>query len=361
MRADHLKQAQFLLSARKYAQVVKLLEPEILNYRSSYLYFYILGTAFFYLGDLGGAEVYYKRAARIYNKSSTLICAQAVMYLRKAEVQTAIEYFLEAQEYDSENKIARMGLDYIRKYTNTDIDLGNFIYSKKIRKLYPKIPFPRRFIILPIAFLCIFALGIGFFKYKQVSDFNNMRGDLSAFSLTIDDKKNVLTQDTSSSVFHVILTSKDIIDSYQKAQMYFQKYRDNFAQVEINRILNSNASYSIREKARLLMEYLTEPSFDTFKDNFSYKTVQETPWLYLDCWVSWSGRLTNVEVTDTEYQSDFLVGYESMRKVDGVVQLVLKQPVQIDSTLPIEVLARVTIRDKKLVLEGKSVYQPLQK
>ena len=56
----------------------------------------------------------------------------------------------------------------------------------------------------------------------------------------------------------------------------------------------------------------------------------------------------------------FLVGYDTMKKMEGIVPLVLKQPVVIDTALPVSVLARIGIENGRLVLKGKSVYQPVR-
>ncbi|MFI3257342.1 MAG: hypothetical protein R3Y36_03470, partial [Spirochaetales bacterium] len=143
------------------------------------------------------------------------------------------------------------------------------------------------------------------------------------------------------------------------AQKYFQSYRDNAARVEINRILNSNASTSIRQKARLLAEYLEEPTFDTAIEHYTYEQIQNDPFLYLDCWVIWGGRVTNVQQTPTEYRCDFLIGYDTLQKIDGIVSLVLQEPVSIDTTQPLQVLAQISVENGRVLLRGKSIYQPI--
>ena len=132
------------------------------------------------------------------------------------------------------------------------------------------------------------------------------------------------------------------------------------AQREINRILNSNASLAVKRKASLLMSYLEPPSFDTIKDVPEYPDVEKEPALYLDCWVSWSGRISNVVQTENSFRCDLLVGYETMQKVEGIVPLEFSVPPKIENDKPVTVLAKIASENGKLALVGKSVYQSIK-
>ena len=77
------------------------------------------------------------------------------------------------------------------------------------------------------------------------------------------------------------------------------------------------------------MSYLEIPTFDTLKDNFSYSEVSKEPMLYLDCWVSWDGRISNSNVNaDGSYTCQLLVGYETMKNVDGIVTSLIPVPLK---------------------------------
>ena len=187
------------------------------------------------------------------------------------------------------------------------------------------------------------------------------QGDYGNLELSSDEKRN--PADCQSGVaYNTILTSEQITDACNKAKDYFLDCRDNEAQVEINRILNSNAKNTIREKASTLMEYFDEPSFDTVaKDskfkNFTFEEVKTEPSLYQDCWVIWSGRVTNVRADDSFYKCDLLVSYKDWKRLEGVVSLSMQQPVSIDEERPFQVLAKIKICDNKVLLTGKSCKQ----
>jgi hypothetical protein len=105
------------------------------------------------------------------------------------------------------------------------------------------------------------------------------------------------------------------------------------------------------------MEYLAEPTFDSLTDNYPYKTVAEDTALYLDCFVSWSGRVTNMR--EDALQCDLLVGYDTLQTVEGIVPLIFDAPLNIDTGQSVRVLGRIVFQNNKLSLRVKSVYQPL--
>ncbi len=359
MAISALQKAKKLLSTRQFPAVITLLEPLIYEYKDSFQFFYLLGTACLYLSDIGGAELYYKKARNIKIADVDLITAQAVLFLRRGEVNKAVEYYLEAQEYDPDNPLASKALEYI-KHNSSSEAFVHLVQTGNIKRFYPKLGVNPKVIRIGICVSVLIVAFSTFFLFRAPSTgVEGSRADLSDFVLTIDEKKDALIQDTASSVFRYILTQDELEDAYAEAQKYFQSYKDNLSQIEINRILNSNASASIRQKARLLGDYLQEPTFDSDIDNFTYEQVSEDIWLYLDTWVIWSGRITNVHETPNEYRCDLLIGYDTLQKVEGFVPLVIQQPVNIDTSLPVQILAQISVEDGRLLLRGKSIYQPL--
>ncbi|OJF77609.1 MAG: hypothetical protein BKP49_01100 [Treponema sp. CETP13] len=360
-KKNPLQKAKKALRNHKFPEVIKLLEPYVIDYRDSFDFHYMLGTACLYVGDIGGAELYFKKARRIKMIDVDLVTAQAVLYLRRGEIEKAIEYYLEAQDYDQTNKLAENGLNFIR-YNNTPEKIQTAIITNKIKKLYPKCGnFLTRKKVIGCSCFILIGMLFAFIIYPKITTVPNNRADLSDLVLTIEDKENSLETDLTTGNYRYILTEKQIKEDYEAAQKYFQEYRDNAAQVKINKILYSNASASIRQKARLLMDYFEVPGFDTIKDNYSYAQIVEDPFLYIDCWVVWSGRVSNVIETEQTYKCDFLVGYEDMKKVDGIVPLVLERPVIINTLQPLTILGKIGIQNGKLILKGNSIYQTINK
>ena len=199
-------------------------------------------------------------------------------------------------------------------------------------------------------------------KHQQKVTMVGPRANLTRLELTSDESNHAQEADLSNTVVHYLMDNAQIVKSYRSALMYFQDGRDNACQVEINRILNSNASLSIKQKANMLKTYLEVPTFDSLLDNYTYAQVAQDPLLYIDCYVAWSGRIANAQnFANGSWAADLLVGYETMQTVDGRVYIFFDPAPQpaVDATKAVRVLGKLGLQDNEVVLTGRSVYQPM--
>lgn len=354
-----LRQARKLLRARRFPEVNSLLQECQLEYKESFEYHYILGVARMYLNDIGGAWQSFEQARKISVLDTRLQVAQAALFLRRCDTPRALEYYLEIQEKEPSNKIAKEAIEFIR-FNDTEV-IYEWVSSGKIKKFYPPLGLhpviPKVFAVLGVCVLL--SVGYGGYSLYKKSTLPPPRVDLKDFVLSVDERNNALQEDMSSDVYRYILTTRQVNDAYSLAVSNVLEYKDNAALVEINRILNSNASSLIKQNAIMLKNNLQEPTFDTIKDSYPYSKVVEDPYLYIDCWVSWTGRVANSVETDTSYSCDLLVGYQDEKRLEGIVPLVFDSAMNIDPVLPLRVLGRLGVSEGKLCMYGKSVYQPL--
>lgn len=359
--AGPLKTARRLLRARKFFNVIALLEQHEDEYRDSIDFYYYLGTACLYQDDRAGANSYFDAARKLTVSDSRIILAQAALFLRRGETDRAINYYLDVLALEPKNRLALRALAVIEKKAKSQDLLNEFIVSGGARKFYPPLGMHPLFKFL-LTFVSVVAVGYAGFltaKFGALANPIQPRADLSAFVLSVDQRNNALQEDLSGEAYRYILNARQVNEAYDAVRSLFQQHRDNAAQIEINRILNSNASTAIKQNVQMLMQYLKEPTFDSFTDNIPYLEVIKDPYLYLNCWVVWKGRITNAQADENGFTCDLLVGYENLQRVEGIVPLVFGQAMDIDSTLPLQVLGRIGVReDGKLFVSGKSVYQP---
>lgn len=359
--AGPLKIAGRLLRARKFFNVITLLEQHEDDYRDSIDFYYYLGTACLYQDDRAGANSYFDAARRLTVSDPRIILAQAALFLRRGETDRAINYYLDVLDIEPKNKTALKALSVIEQKSKSSELLHEFISSGGARKFYPSLglhPFLKFLLVL----VCVMVVGYGGFltaRFYKIANPSQPRADLSAFALSVDQRNNALQEDLSGEAYHYIWNIRQVNEIYDAACSLFLQHRDNAAQIEFNRILHSNASTAIKQNARMLMDYLQEPTFDSFTDNIPYLQVITEPHLYVDCWVVWKGRITNAQSSEEGFSCDLLVGYENLQRVEGIVPLVFEHAMDIDATLPLQVLGRIGVReDGKLFVQGKSVYQP---
>ena len=361
MARDVLSVAWSYMKRRKFASAIKILEGRSEIYGENFEYNLLFGIACLYIGDIGSASSYFQRARKIKLTDTRLLLAQAAIFLRRGDTDRALQYYMDIKEYDPANKIANSALEFIR--TKGDYDtICRYVDTGKIEAFYPPLGVNPKKVVRIIVPCAAFFLGVGLVLFVHARNNRNpavgQRMDIRELTLSNDETQSPQEKDLSSQSFRYILSNKEILQAYKDVLDYFQNGRDNKAQVEINRLLNSNASTSIKTKAQVVMNYLEVPTFDTLSDNPSYNAVEADPYLYLDCYVIWGGRITNaMTYEDGSYSCQLLIGYESGEKVLGIINVKFESVPQIQADKPLKILGRITTEDNKVILQGRAVYQ----
>jgi hypothetical protein len=360
-----LTRAARLARRGKYESAAQLLESEVYNYRDSFMFFYLLGLCSLYAGNYGSAHDYLMRARELRAREPSALLALAALYVKRADSRRAISFYLEVQDIDSKNRIAKRALNILKKYAGSD-DLLAWIESGKLRSLYP--PFPHEKIrpvkiILKIMLPVVAVLGIAaFILLKNNPSVNPGREGFDETVLTRADKEDAAQ---FGGVYNLILTEKQILAAYEDARKFFNQRRDNAARIEINRIIESNAGDGIKNKALIMAQYLEEPDFEKLKSspaaNIKYDDAAKEPWLYRDCYALWNGTAVNINSGQNETSFVFLVGYDKRRHVvEGRIQVRMPFAAAIDPERPLEVLGKIVPSGAPdgLSLEGITIHQP---
>lgn len=358
-----LFKASRLARSRKYEAALRTLEPEVNRYHRSFNYYYLLGSTCIRAGDFGGALTYFRAAYESKKNEPLAILGLAALYLNRREIDRAVDYYLDVLDIDPNNRVAKRALKVIRKQSGTDA-FSAWLDSGKLASLYPPIPFPGFLLREKIAgcgiMLVVCALAFGLLiRFKVVANPFSPRGTrqgIAGFALTGEDRQNPLQTGGS---YRYILTRVQALDTYEKALALFTAYRDEAARVNINRILESNASEGLKNKARIIISYMEPPGFDSFRrsDNVDYPEAARDPLLYRDVHVIWQGMATNIVTLGSTTTFDFLVGYDTRKTLEGIVPVVFHQAVAINPERPLEVLGRIIPVEGPIQLEGLAIHQ----
>lgn len=366
MARSSLDLAKSLLRRRKFSLAITYLESRSDIYENDFEYLVTLGIACLYVGDVGNAMGYFGRARRIRINDVNLLLGQAAVFLRRGDTRTAMEYYLDVQELDPQNRIVREAKDFIRKNTDVSSAVRGMIDTGSIEKFYPPLginPDVVRNCILGGIFLGIVVSVFVLAFYPRSRHTGSDRMDISMLQLTSAEKKDPVLSDMSGIVVNYLMNSRQIVECYDLAVRLFSEHRDNAARVEINRLLGSNASSLVKHKASLLASYLEEPTFDTLVDNYDFLTVSSDPALYKDVYVAWSGRIANAtELSDGSWACDLLVGYEDKKTVTGRVKVMFPSvpAPSVDGSRPVRFLGKIDVSEDEAVLSGRAIYQPLK-
>ncbi|MDR0723433.1 MAG: tetratricopeptide repeat protein [Treponema sp.] len=363
-----LTKAVRLLRRKSYDRAIKVLEPEVNRYRGIYTYYYVLAVSYLHTGVFNLAFTYFKLARDIKMRDPSVLLGLAVLYLRRGETDRAVDFYLEVQDQDERNKIANKALKVIRKYSGTE-NLSAWIESGGLAKLFPPPPLapPSKVGILILMLGLLIGLVIAGGVLIKVTGIRlpvrmffprNEREGLITSALDPTEREEPVQVGGS---YRYILTRNQVFDTYEKARELFTKYRDEAAKVALNRILESNASDTIKNKSRLLISYMEVPGFDTLKDRFTFGEVYKEPVLYRDCHVIWRGMATNLEVLQNATSFNLLVGYDTRSTLEGIVPVTFNFAVSVNPERPLEVLGRIlpvsTEKGQDILLEGVALHQ----
>jgi tetratricopeptide (TPR) repeat protein len=361
-----LAKAVRFLKRGKYGKTIQLLESEVLRYRDSFNYHYILASACLRAGDFGGALTYFKRAREIRLRDSRTMTGLAALFLRRGETDRAVDFYLEVQEMEPGNKLARKALKVIKKNGGNE-KIAAWIDSGKLPRLYPPVP-KLSLVSNPLFFpFCVLIAAAGIFvlllRLNVVTPFKPV-AEREGFAGTALEKEERDASFQIDGSYRYVLTRDQVLDAYAEARKLFASYRDEEAKVPLNRILESNAPEGIKNKARLLFSYTRSPGFDTFseKDSFTYAEVMKDPSLYRDCYVIWKGMAAKLEIFQNATVFTFLVGYDPKTSVlEGQVPVVFNSAIPVNPELPLTILARivpvVNSAGIDIRLEGTAVLQ----
>lgn len=353
MTRKSLSDARRLFRARRYAEVIRLLEPEVFRYRESHQYFSLLGFSCLQMGDLGGASSYITRAQQLKPGDIDALLGLAAIQLKKADAEGALKRWLEVLDEDPKNPVARRGMDLLRKGLSRD-KLQEMIDSGRIRQLYPprKGGGNRAWIIVGVILVAA-VLGSGLLALSLARQRVPSRPRVAEVELPPDLPRLIDDSATARYTF----SERQVRQVFQKVKTELLAFHDNLAVVEANRLILSNASLQVKERARLLKGFAVRPSFTTIRDSFPYTAVAREPGLYDGCAVAWRGKLANLAMTEQSLSFDLLVGYENERELAGIVAVVLDFAVQLENGIPLEVLGIVAAADGRVSLKGVSLYR----
>ena len=355
MKPEDISRARSLLRRKRYSDLIRKLEPAIFNYREDAEFYYLIGLACLHSGDIGGAHSYISRCLQLEPDHVEALLAMAVVDLKRGEGSEALACWLQILEIAPTNHLAKRGLNVARRATHGD-SVQQRLRKKGIQWLLPHQKMPVRLLLGRIALATAAVLllcGAALLIVQWVQRPRITRGGSEHLLFAAEAEQLV----DYSGNFRYILTEQEIRAALRQIGELFHDQRDNLAQREVNRLLNSNAGMEVKQRVSLLSEYLARPDFTDFRDNFTYAEIIAEPWLYNGCYVRWNGRIANLaEGLDGEpLQFDLLVGYETEQRLDGIISIIVRFDTTLANGMAIEIIGRVDADAPPLRVEVGSI------
>jgi len=352
-----LRQAKTLYKQGRFAAALESLEPQIFRYRENPDFFRFLGLCCLRQGDWKGGDTYLERSRQLDDPPhrDVLLGLMAVA-ARKKEFGEAVTIALELLDRNPRDPVAKKSLARLRAALadpDRGIDresLGRWLpsYRKSSEAL-------KRWTVRVVAGLAI-AAGLAAGAWWGVSLVSappaaQPRQGSDTFAQPLAGSEEVLV----GSGYAVTMTPEEVRLGWLRVQKAFQAYQDSKARYEINRILLSNATSLVKERARALIPYLHDPDFARPEDSSSYLEVRTAPALYEGCTVRWQGVIANLNLGAKKITFDLLLGYQEGQVVEGIVPVELGFAALLKNTQIVEVLGRVLLRDGKWMVQGTSL------
>jgi tetratricopeptide (TPR) repeat protein len=354
-----LSAAEKLYFRGKYSKVLRMLEPQVFQYRDSYRFYLLLGYSCLFTGDFGGGHSYLRRAEQLSPGDTSANLGIALVSAKRGETEEAIRIWLSIIENKGDVKEAQRGLRLIRESTEFS-QIAMRLEEEKLDR-YLRYPRKRKMPWRQVLLACVvLALGASIFLYVDPYSFRSKDitrpeiADMDFFSSN---------GSTGNQGAEFVMNEDEVRKKAKEILELMNDYRDNLARREINRLLLSTASEDVKEKARYLVQYLEEPNFATLKDTFTFNEVSSQPSLYEGCYIAWKGKSANIATRNDEISFDLLVGYHDEILLEGVVQVRLGFPVFLEENKKVEVLGKVILSgndnsaSRVFRLEGISIHK----
>ena len=359
MPKSFLTQARQLFRRRRFSQVIRLLESQVFRYRNHAEFYALLGSACLHTGDLGGAESYLRRAEQLNEDDIATQLGLAAICFRRGQIEEALAGWLKVIDLDPGNRKARHALDALRKAANWEGSAVN-ASAIKYKNILPSLPPSRRALIAPLSILCLIGVLIAgyFFLLPRIRRSRTSRPGVEQIALS---PERSLIEQADGTQELLMLSEQQISAAFDSIKAHLLDYRDNLAMREINRLLSSNASVYVKEKARLMKTFVQDPDLSTVTDPFPYLEVRDDPILYNDCFVVWKGKVANVRIGDERIDFDLLIGYEDETELLGLVPVDLSFAASVNNGDGLEVLGQVRVESGRIRLRGISIHRLYKK
>lgn len=370
MKDNIASSAYSLIRRKKYKKAKDLLlsNRTALNRDANALA--MLAFANIFLKDFYAAEEVSRKALREDSFCVNAMLAKGYISLHNGHRENALREYFRILELDPQNKIAKDNIERVRFLTNNakgnEINPKAYILGKReisILKLLIIIP-----IIFVISFLSYLAIDRGYpaVKYilldKEQKELREKLQDVYLFEGLEDGK---IPESAKSPTY----SPKEVAEMFDKAKKNMRSASVNEAVMIINGALKSDINEYLKERFRVLKDFVIAPDYNIFRESPDYITVVGNYDLYNGGYIKWKADVNSISKTNIDgvpkNKARILVYDHNAENIVGVADLIYNVTLNLEPKNYIEVYGKVLGYDNKqksIELEAQVIkYLPKKK
>lgn len=332
-----LEEAYYYYQNKKYSDAIILLEKLISTGTKDPYPYFLLSVSYLLTGQLNRIGDIIKRIKLINSNFPQLVELEAFLFLKSAaDLGSALSFYLESLQKIPGDKYLTKSVAQLRSvgdFSKFQINakLNDFVkISAPIKLKKPKIQikkyksqsrfkFTRLFSFLGIVLVLFLLISGIYFNRDGIKNFfvsgldsikTSPGGSLENIFLERErnDLINKIRKERTAIFYY---SNEEVFQDFNSAKILIKKEKYNDALVLVNKILNSNATFIVKEKTDFLKKYILNIE-DREYSNISYQNVLRNPYLYQGFIVKWKGRVANLKRKNgkstfnllTEYRKD---------------------------------------------------------
>ncbi len=142
-------------------------------------------------------------------------------------------------------------------------------------------------------------------------------------------------------------SEEDIKTGFVRIKKYIYRDKINAATISLNRIMLSNASPPVKERFRILYNFLDPPDPLSIDYNPHLYEIMKEPAAFKGVYVLWTGRIANLDKKGEDITLDLLVNYENEDTIEGIAHVTLRGTYYLENRQNIEVFGSIDSYDRE--------------
>jgi tetratricopeptide (TPR) repeat protein len=349
-----LKDANNAFKKRRYDETSVLLEKYCdANIRDPFP-FLLLSISYLQTNKLVSAQTALKKMMQIDPDYSPGIQLQAYLYMKAApDLKSAMTFYVELLGRYSNDRGIRRGISVLRNAVNfsefqRNAKLFDFVkvprfhgtlsWTAKSKKPLSPIHYNRKtkkrrnkhliiaVVILLFSIIAVFGLYIADDKFSFLQQHFQVGNNNSDITRTVDQITvdgsgyNLIEKIANRRTPEFYYSSDVLLNEFRHSKLLIKAGKYNDALLILNRIANSNATHSVRERAEFLKNFIINIDEREWQ-KISFSAVREKPYQYSGYSIEWSGKTANIKKREGKIVFNLLVDYMKNNEFSGIVDV----------------------------------------